>query len=68
MIVRQKASFNSQEYYGVYSFTLSFVKVATDHAVETREELLPEVTTGSQQKENKEEIKIHNSSWKMAQQ
>lgn len=33
-----------------------------DQAVEIRKQQLPEVTTGSKEKENKEEIKAHNSS------
>lgn len=39
-----------------------------DQAVEIRKEQLPEVTTGSKEKENKEEIKAHNPSWKIAEQ
>lgn len=40
------------------SFSLfSFVRVPIDQAVEIRKQQLPEVTTDSKEKENKEEIK-----------
>lgn len=46
----------------------SFVRVAMDEAVEIKKERLPEVTMGIKEKENKEEIKVHNPSSKIAEQ